>query len=104
MYNTVISVLVDKAKNELGIDYTRSTALLELIYSTGVQFHSDSLGISALGNVHAGMSDEEIINASYEKKIANYQTYFQSSSTAVQESIKNRFINEWSDALDLLNK
>ncbi len=101
-YNTVISVLIDKAKNKYGIDYGRSVALRELIYSTGVQFHCGSLGLSVLGNVNSSMDDEQIINASYQYKINNYKSLFKSSSPQIQESVKNRFINEWKDVLALI--
>lgn len=48
------------------------------------------------------MSDADIINASYDKKIANYKNYFKSSGQTVQESVKNRFINERKDVLALV--
>lgn len=101
-FDNYVKPLADLAKQNLGIDYTRSTALKELLYSTAIQFGSGSLGLSALGNATLGMSDEEIVNASYDKKISNYKNYFKSSSSAVQESVKNRFINERKDVLQLL--
>lgn len=103
-YDNFVKPLVNLAKNKTGIDYTRSSALMELIYSTAIQFGASNLGLSALGNVTSDMSDEQIINASYDKKIANYKSYFKSSSSNVQESVKNRFINERKDVLQLLNK
>lgn len=103
-YETVIVKLVDKAKQEYGIDYERSPALRELIYSTGIQFHCGELGLSALGDVNATMTDREIIDASYDKKIANYKSYFQGSDVDVQEDVKQRFINERKDVLALLNE
>lgn len=103
IYDTVISTLVSKAKDQYGIDYERSVALRELIYSTGVQFHCGSLGLKVLGNVNSNMTDEEIVNASYQYKIANYKTLFKSSAPKVQESVKNRFISEWQDVLALID-
>lgn len=102
-YDSFVSPLVKLAKQKTGVDYTRSPALQELIYSTAIQFGGGSLGLAALGNVRAGMSDDEIINASYDNKISNYKNYFKSSSQAVQESVKNRFENERKDILGLLN-
>ena len=102
-FNSYVKPLADLAKQKTGIDYTRSTALTELLYSTAIQFGASSLGLSALGNVKPGMTDEQIINASYDKKISNYKNYFSSSSSAVQESVKNRFINERKDVLQLLS-
>lgn len=101
-YNNYVKPLADLAKQKLGIDYTRSVPLQELLYSTAIQFGSGNLGLSALGNAMMGMSDEEIVNASYDKKLANYKNYFKSSSPAVQEGVKNRFINERQDILQLL--
>lgn len=102
-YNNFVKPLADLAKQKTGIDYTRSDALKELLYSTAIQFGSGSLGLSALGNVSADMSDADIINASYDNKIANYKNYFKSSSESVQNSVKNRFINERNDVLALVN-
>lgn len=101
-YDEFVKPLETLAKQRTGIDYTRSDALKELLYSTAIQFGSGTLGLSALGNVNSRMSDEEIINASYDKKIANYKNFFRSSSADVQESVRNRFINERNDVLSLL--
>lgn len=101
-FESYVKPLADLAKKKTGIDYTRSTALKELLYSTAIQFGASSLGLSALGNVSPNMTDEEIINASYDKKISNYKNYFKSSSASVQEAVKNRFINERQDVLNLL--
>ncbi len=101
-YNTFVQPLVNLAKEKTGVDYTRSPALTELIYSTAIQFGGGNLGLSALGNVNANMSDTDIINASYDNKISNYKNYFRSSSADIQESVKNRFANERNDILSLL--
>jgi hypothetical protein len=103
-FNNYVKILADSAKEKTGIDYTRSTALRELLYSTAVQFGPYELGLSALGNVTPNMTDEEIVNASYDKKIANYKNYFKSSSANVQEGVKKRFINERNDVLKLIKK
>lgn len=100
-YNNYALPLAKLAKEKTGVDYTSNPALMELIYSTAVQFGNGSLGLKALGNVKSGMSVTDIINASYDNKIANYKSYFKSSSSAVQESVKNRFINERRDVLAL---
>ena len=101
-YDNFVMPLANLAKEKTGVDYTRSTALKELLYSTAIQFGGSSLGLSALGNVNANMSDKDIINASYDKKISNYKNYFSSSSTAVQESVKDRFARERQDVLNLI--
>ena len=101
-YQAFVVPLAKLAKEKTGIDYTRSSALTELLYSTAIQFGAGSLAISALGNVNANMSDTEIVNASYDNKIANYKSYFSSSSADVQESVRNRFVNERNDVLALI--
>lgn len=102
-YNNIALPLAKLAKEKFGIDYTRSPALQELVYTTALQFGSGSLGLSALGNVTSDMSDADIINASFDKKIANYKSYFKSSSTSVQEAVRKRFANERNDILGLLS-
>jgi len=101
-YDNMVKPLAELAKQKTGVDYTRSNALKELLYSTAIQFGSGSLGVSGLGNVTADMSDTDIINASYDKKIANYKSFFKDSSSAVQEGVKNRFIRERNDVLGLV--
>lgn len=101
-YQNFVQPLVNLAKQKTGIDYTRSPALKELVYSTAIQFGGGSLGLAALGNVRADMSDRDVVNASYDKKINNVGSFFKSSSKAVQNSVKNRFANERNDVLSLL--
>lgn len=101
-YNNLVQPLINRAKKATGIDYSATPALRELAYSTAVQFGGGSLGLSALGKVHSGMSEKDIINASYDNKIANTASYFKSSSEAVKNSVKNRFANERNDVLALV--
>lgn len=101
-YQNFVQPLVNLAKQKTGIDYTRSPALKELIYSTAIQFGGGNLGLAALGNVRSDMSDRDIVNASYDKKISNVGNFFKSSSKAVQNGVKNRFANERNDVLGLL--
>ncbi len=103
-YDNFVKPLADKAYKKYGVDYTKSRALQELIFSTAIQFGGGDLGLAALGNVSAKMSDAEIINASYDKKIANYKNFFKSSSSSVQESVRNRFVKERNDVLSLVGK
>ena len=101
-YDRFVKPLASLAKQKTGIDYTRSPALTELVYSTAIQFGGGSLGLSALGNASTNMSDKDIVNASYDKKINNVGSFFKSSSQQVQNSVKNRFANERNDVLALL--
>ena len=102
-YDNFVEPLVKLAKEKTGVDYTRSPALMELVYSTAIQFGGGSLGLSALGDVTSDMSDSDIINASYDKKINNVGSFFKSSSQNVQNSVKNRFVNERNDVLALVS-
>lgn len=102
-YDTIALPLAKLAQEKFDIDYTRSPALQELVYTTALQFGPGSLGLSALGNVTADMSDVDIINASFDKKIANYKSYFKSSSAQIQEAARVRFGNERNDILALAN-
>lgn len=102
-YDTIALPLAKLAQDKFGIDYTRSPALQELVYTTALQFGPGSLGLSALGNVTADMSDVDIINASFDKKLANYKSYFKSSSAQIQEAARVRFGNERNDILALAN-
>lgn len=102
-YNNFAAPLAKAALQKTGVDYTSSPALKELLFSTAVQFGSGSIALSALGNVNPNMSEQDIINASYDNKIANYKSYFKSSSADVQESVKNRFERERYDVLALVN-
>lgn len=100
-YSHFVQPLVNRARAATGVDYTRSPALLELVYATAIQFGGGSLGMSALGDVNASMSDKELIDASYSKKIANVGGFFSGSSAEVQSGVKSRFEREWKDVLAL---
>lgn len=101
-YDSFVKPLITLAKSKTGVDYTRSPALMELAYSTAIQFGGGGLGLAALGNVTSDMADKDVINASYDKKINNVSSFFKSSSQNVQNSVKNRFSNERNDILSLL--
>lgn len=101
-YDNFVKPLADLAYKKTGVDYTRSVALREMLFSTAIQFGGGSLGLKALGNVNANMSDTELINASYDNKINNYKSYYRSSSSAVQEGVRSRWINEKQDVLALV--
>ena len=77
-------------------------ALRELIISTAAQFGQFELGLRVLGSVHADMSDREIVNVSYDYKIANYRALFASSTREWQEEVRRRFIEERDEILALI--
>jgi hypothetical protein len=47
------------------------------------------------------LTDQEIINAVYDER-SNVDKHFSKSTRAVKESVKNRFVRERSDALQML--
>jgi hypothetical protein len=73
-------------------------ALQDVIWSTAVQ-HGPSGAASIINKSHTpGISPEEFINNVYDSR----GTKFSSSTPAVQRSVKNRFIEERQQALDML--
>ncbi len=101
-YNYYTAPFIKRAKQKFGVDLSRSWALLEMAHSTAVQFGSG--GTYALGKINSSMSDAQIIKTCYRNKIANVKTYFRSSSAAVQNGVRNRFIREEKDVLSLIGK
>jgi len=101
MYSTYVLVFLSKAYQTYGVNLERSKALLELAFSTSVQF--GPANVSVLGNINASMTDEEIISTCYAYKRDNVDTLFRSSSVAIRQSLKNnRFKYEEKDLLSLV--
>jgi hypothetical protein len=100
--------LVEKVAR-VGLDVnTRSEALKNVIWSTGVQHgaHTDVVETALNGRDPATMSDEEIIRAIYaergRKSPDGTLVRFRSSSPAVQQGVAKRFERELNDALAML--
>lgn len=98
---------VSKIKAETGIDIcdsARCPGLQHAVWSTAVQHGpSTSIVVKAI-NAAAGSppTDEDIINALYderEKEVGGELFYFRNSTPSVQQSVKNRFVQERADAL-----
>jgi cell wall-associated NlpC family hydrolase len=91
---------VSKIKQKTGIDVsTRSQAVQELAWSAGVQHGSAGAGsLFSNAGVNADMSDEDIIKKVYAER-KNVNKYFSSSTSAVKQSVLNRFNKEEQDVL-----
>lgn len=93
-----------KILNETGLDISkRSKALQESVFSTSVQYGAGSKTIvNALKGVDTSkLSDEELIKIIQNYKLANVEKDFKSSSSKVQEGVKNRIVSEGGDLLAL---
>lgn len=88
---------------QLGLNVTeRSAALRDVLWSTGVQHGGNTdvvaRAIARLGRPASQISDEELIQAIYEER----RTRFGSSTQGVQAAVQNRFTEEQSRALTML--
>jgi pimeloyl-ACP methyl ester carboxylesterase/LysM repeat protein len=103
--------LANKLKKTLNLDVNKhSKALQNVIWSTAVQHGANTkLVNNALkGKNISRMSESELINAIYaergKKDSAGNLVYFSSSPRDIQQSVANRFVDERSDALAMLQK
>ncbi len=104
-FNNFASPFINKVKKEKGVDLNSTRALQELAFSTSVQFGGGSLGLRALGDINSGMNEKDIINTSFATKRNNVGSFFKSSSSQIQNSLKNnRFRTEEQDMLALLGQ
>lgn len=104
-YEKFASPFINRVKKEKGVDLNSTRALQELAFSTSVQFGGGSLGVRALGDINSGMSEKDIINASFATKRNNVGSFFKSSSKQIQNSLRNnRFKTEEQDTLALLGQ
>lgn len=79
-----------------------SKALKEVVLSIGVQHGAG--GAASLFNaagIKKGMSDETVIKKLYAER-KNVDKYFKSSTQAIKNSVKNRFVKEENNALSML--
>lgn len=101
--------LANKLKKTLDLDVNKhSKALQNVIWSTAVQHGANTTLVNnALkGKNISQMSESELINAIYaergKKDSAGTLVYFSSSPRSIQKSVANRFVDERSDALAML--
>jgi hypothetical protein len=103
---------VDNILATTGLDVnTRSAALRDVVWSTGVQHRgaTDNIFAAALaGRDPATVTDEELIQAVYaERGRTNPDgtlAHFPSSDLRTQRSVANRFVEEQADALEMLGR
>jgi LysM repeat protein len=101
--------LANKLKKTLDLDVNKhSKALQNVIWSTAVQHGANTklVNNSLKGKNISRMSESELINAIYaergKKDSAGNLVYFSSSPRNIQKSVDNRFVDERSDALAML--
>lgn len=104
-YQTNTIPFIERTKELTGVDLSRSRKLQELAISranqhgsAGTYIFKDENGNLVINN---NMSDDEIINATYNNLINRVGTFFRSSSKSVQKSVANRFKNEKQDLLNI---
>jgi len=103
--------LAQKTAAETGLDVnSRSKALQDVVWSTGVQHGSGTnvMRKALAGKDAASMSDDEIIKAVYAERgktdAQGNLARFKSSSKGVQKGVANRYQKEQEDALAALEK
>ena len=103
--------LAKKTAEDTGLDVnSRSKALQDVVWSTGVQHGSGTnvMRKALAGKDAASMTDDEIIKAVYAERgktdAQGNLARFKSSSKGVQKGVANRYGNEQADALAALEK
>ena len=104
---THYDVAAKNIKNQSGIDInTKSLAVQDVVWSTAVQGGPNTAVFKVLQNLPSNVSDSVIINKIYDERGAVNSNgslkYFSKSSQNIQNSVKNRFVNERQQALAML--
>lgn len=99
-----VDPFVSKAKAQFGIDFKSTRALLELAYSTTVQFGVDgTLSVFKNAGINSNMSEVEILENATREKINSVGTYkFLGCNQDVRNSVKNRFARELEEFKDIV--
>lgn len=96
---------IQREREKLAFDIdTRSPALQNVAWSTAAQHGPANKVFENALNARrpvGALSDQEIINAVYNER-SNVDRYFSKSTLAVKESVKNRFVRERANALQML--
>lgn len=100
-----VEPFVRKAKEEFGVDFNSTRALMELTYSTTVQFGvNGTMQVLRNAGVNSGMSEMEILEKATAEKQNSVGTYkFLGCSQDVRNSVKNRFARELKEFKDIAN-
>lgn len=88
----------------VGVDLSNhGPAVMDAIWSTSVQFGGNTTLIEKAlkGRQVSGLSDEEVVTAIQDYKIANNSSLFKSSSAGVRESTLKRAKDEKADLIAL---
>lgn len=96
---------IQREREKLAFDIgTRSPALQNVTWSTAVQHGPANKVLENALNARrpvSALSDKDIINAVYDER-SNVDKYFSKSTLAVKASVKNRFVRERANALEML--
>ena len=95
----------NKIKSSTGLDVSKySPALQNVLWSVSVQHGAGGANhVFKNAGVKMGMSEAEIIKRVYNER-SKVEKYFSKSSSSIQKSVYNRFQNELSDALAMLDQ
>lgn len=108
-WNNLIKPTVDKIKEELNVDFTKTLLLQEVIFSTVSQYESEkAFEIIKKSGINDKMTDVEILNAIQDEKEASLGVYTYTDAEgrddAYREIIKTRINNERIDLSRLVGK
>ena len=108
-WNNLIKPTVDKIKEELNVDFTKTLLLQEVIFSTVSQYESEkAFEIIKKSGINDKMTDVEILNAIQDEKEASLGVYTYTDTEgrddAYREIIKTRINNERIDLSRLVGK
>lgn len=94
---------VNSIKKNTGLDVSKyPKAVQDVIWSVGVQHGAGGAGkLFKNAGVKNGMSAKQIIDLVYKERM-KVDKYFSGSPKSIQNSVKNRFVKEYSDALKML--
>ncbi len=99
---TYYDIFVAQTKTKIGLNInSKGLAVRNVAWSTAVQHGVNN---SVFKNALSGLADPDdaaIINAVYDER-SKVDKYFASSTAAVKQSVKNRFVDERADALQML--
>lgn len=101
-YATVMDLEPFLKADKSGVNWNRSRALQEVAYSRSV--HNGPYGfakVTKAAGVNNNMTDAEIITRIYDHTRDNVGSYWRSSSSAVQNSIRKRMVTEKETMLKL---
>ena len=99
-----VDPFVSKAKSEFGVDFKSTRALLELAYSTTVQFGvKGTMDVFRNAGINSSMSEIEILENATAEKIRSVGTYkFLGCSQNIRNGVRKRFAREIKEFKDIV--